>query len=1690
MGPSEATGMQRGVGLARLCHLLLAKENEGPYLQASRRPMPGIRGEWTPPRLLQALPRGCSAWRLHRQETYERMGKLPEGIYGSAPTGRRGGAALPAGGVRREAKTWETFSGPSGKFAKKVTGGSALRTRGFKSTRHGFGGGEPCSRSADNPQSTAAEDGGPGDIFRGRRRAEGIHQEEAVQLSADGYNRKEKEGSNPGEESEEQQQQESQPCGSKEKEKEEKEEKELQLKQWFRVIEQLYGNASTSTAEVTTPTRISAGIADEPCESSASRFRHQQLSEHSRSSGEWQTHELLPDTYTSTTERQDEGPPGDRNVGEGPRYNAGRRHRGDGRHPGREADCNRDSRDLRILADSSTLGSGSPAHARCGPSSIAPVRSKAPTTSRKSVRSRFMDRCKVSRKLVARVSRRRRESRRSRKRKRQDREEQEQRKERKEECMEREHQAEGDRRWLNPSSLEGCADAPFLKAARHKKEELAPSLEAAACEVLAGSHQLAAVRGSESTDFPPEAEAAKSEECGGASEEPLMEEKEFRLHANEGFLRMPIEIFSEERGEHTEGLAEVAWSDLGSFKGFAQRIAEALLAGRDDGALAPFAKLLAPSGVSHPRSDRHGPRWGLFPLPVDLKDGLLQSRKCPEDSGAALWVQLGAMSLNRLAGVKDRAPKQRESKQVKRVMRNLLSRIERFLRCCGVSNVEGFKLWSEVKEKKVNYEGEEIAQPLELSYDQILNSVPPRGHGGAVSLAPLLVGRARYLLENPEACLLAAEDRVPGPASARVHIRRGEDVKVWQLLVERGVVKWLEVEKVFRDAHDTCSAGMFGVPKRGKFTPSGEKVLRVVMNLKPLNRLLTIIRGDIGDLPSSVAWTQLVISEQEELEVSQADMSSAFYLFSMPEKWLPFMSFACSYEKSEVGLKGKGRVTPSCCVLPMGWASSVGLMQMASRQLLKLSNGDWRGEMKRTSLAPPWFVQEALRVGGETWWQVYLDNFMAAEVKPYGSRTASESARLHAQAVAAWDERGVLCAADKHVVAQKDTVELGTNLQGSAGWLGGSPERFKKIVSVTMSLLGCKNPKPRWVQVVLGRWIFILQFRRPAMAILSNCWNYLKRSQDRRRWWPVVQTELAQLVCLVPLLQFDLRTQFSPLVTCSDASEGGGAIASSSSLSDAGINVGRRLSSSCAEVTCAEVLVISAFNGIGGAFRGYDLSGIKIAGGIAIEIDAAAQRVNRKAWPHVLEAGNIELIDRKVVAHWYNLFPRVTHVHVYGGFPCVHLSSARANRRNLEGEGSKLFWNLKKLIEDVESVFGETATVEFVVENVFSMDVSARNEISGILRIEPLMLCPSDLLPYNRPRLAWVSQKVEAGPGVTLKRCTRVWMKGRGVEDHQWLTPGWERADASQPFATFMKSIRRFQPPERPAGVHRCDDWTLQRWTEDDYKFPPYQYKKYNLVKDQWGNLRPLNSEERALLLGFGLDHVLFAWSAGKAKENPQQCEDKKLSLCGDSFSMFSFGWITAQLCKQWITPRTPQQLVDRMGLAPGATLAAEHSCPMSRSLGYGEIGSAPVQPEALVAHLSRHVNITGADVSLALGIPFTLKNGNHASLRAGWWEWEMVFKNRWRHHSHINSLEMRMILLSVKWRARSSSSLNCRWLHLADSMVCNYILSKGRTSSRLLQPLTREIAAFLLALNSVQLHGHVDSLENPTDEASREAYD
>ena len=741
----------------------------------------------------------------------------------------------------------------------------------------------------------------------------------------------------------------------------------------------------------------------------------------------------------------------------------------------------------------------------------------------------------------------------------------------------------------------------------------------------------------------------------------------------------------------------------------------------------------------------------MFPLPVDFEGSLAQASHTAVP-GAKAWTELCSFALNRLAGQKGAMPKMRTAERVKKVKENLEERVGRFLKSEVEVEVCSRTLWQDLKSKQVNYEGEEIGNPEPLTCLQIEKGLPPKGHGASVPLSPLLEGKTRHLVLNPEECLLEKKDRSPGKATARVHIAEGEGLKVWRLLEERGIVDWIRLSEVFHDEEGPYLSGMFGVPKAGRYCANGAVVLRVIMNLQPVNRILTVIKGDISELPNAAVWTQLVVDGEDIIQISQADMAAAFYLFGMPSQWKKLFGFNSKYTSAQLGKEGNDTWVPCCKVLPMGWASSVGLMQMASRQMIRQLGSNHGEEIRRCKQTAKWFTDSLRKEGDRKWWQVYLDNYMCGSIETPSSSTGTAT-RMHGEAVASWAAQGVVSAADKHVISADSATELGVRIDGDSGLVGAAPERFLKLIAVTVILVGHRLPPVKWVQIVLGRWIFALQFRRPAMAVLSQSWQYIKAGQDRRRWWPAVRRELCLLLCLVPLLQSDMKQEFSSTVTCSDASEYGGAVAISEVLTSSGCSLLGRLSSTLAEPQEAMLLVISVFNGIGGGFRGYDLSGVQPHALISIEIDKAARRVCRKAWPRAIEIADVREITRETVKQWANMFPRVTHVQLLAGFPCVHLSSVRANRRNLEGEGSALFWDLKKLIDMVEEEFGTFAEVDFMVENVLSMDADARTEISSVLGVEPIAVCPSDVLPYGRPRIAWVSRPMYCTEGVTMEQC-------------------------------------------------------------------------------------------------------------------------------------------------------------------------------------------------------------------------------------------------------------------------------------------------------------------------------------------------
>ena len=285
--------------------------------------------------------------------------------------------------------------------------------------------------------------------------------------------------------------------------------------------------------------------------------------------------------------------------------------------------------------------------------------------------------------------------------------------------------------------------------------------------------------------------------------------------------------------------------------------------------------------------------------------------------------------------------------------------------------------------------------------------------------------------------------------------------------------------------------------------------------------------------------------------MSQADMASAFYLFAIPEQWFPYFCLNYLVDGSAIGLEKGKKFRPTIRVLPMGWSSSVGLMQQISREILLRNGLPPEMEFRKTGPVPRWFAQVVDEASPtRAWWQVYLDNFLSGE--RHGGDGGLAAVELHGQALRAWESTGVLSAADKQVLDSREVVELGVRFDGQRGLLGCSGSRLLKTIWATLYLLRQGRWSQREAQVVLGRWVFILQYRRAAMGTLSKCWKAIERPWPRKEDCNILLKELVQLVCFGPLLQADLTAQFEDVVSCSDASETGGAAAVAKELSWSG----------------------------------------------------------------------------------------------------------------------------------------------------------------------------------------------------------------------------------------------------------------------------------------------------------------------------------------------------------------------------------------------------------------------------------------------------------------------------------------------------------------------------------------------------------
>lgn len=322
------------------------------------------------------------------------------------------------------------------------------------------------------------------------------------------------------------------------------------------------------------------------------------------------------------------------------------------------------------------------------------------------------------------------------------------------------------------------------------------------------------------------------------------------------------------------------------------------------------------------------------------------------------------------------------NKAEKRVVKAIGEGVKRLL-CHGTAETAFDPgLEKELRSKRINYQGEEVGICHKLTLEQVLPSLPPPEHGGAIDICEFVSPHTKHLLLNPGKCILDDVGQELPKLQGRVHVETGHIDAIADELVKRNVCGWIPFSSVFRFRGTPILNGLFGVGKNAMID-SHRSVLRLIMNLVPSNSIMRAFVGSVKNLPSITQWMTTVLEEGEELRIWQSDMCNAFYLFRLPSVWMPFLAFNVRRKGAQVGLPETEEVVLACKVLPMGWLSSVAIMQEVSEHLLRVRALDETSQIVRNKAVPMWLVGIARESfeKSRSWWHVYLDNFAAGEAR-------------------------------------------------------------------------------------------------------------------------------------------------------------------------------------------------------------------------------------------------------------------------------------------------------------------------------------------------------------------------------------------------------------------------------------------------------------------------------------------------------------------------------------------------------------------------------------------------------------------------------------------------------------------------------------------------------------------------------------
>ena len=990
--------------------------------------------------------------------------------------------------------------------------------------------------------------------------------------------------------------------------------------------------------------------------------------------------------------------------------------------------------------------------------------------------------------------------------------------------------------------------------------------------------------------------------------------------------------------------------------------------------------------------------------------------------------------------------------------------------------------------KGVDYLGEEIRLARRVTWESIEPSLPSQV--ATLDLQEFCSGGVLHYVRNFLDYLIAPENRVDTP-SPRVMVDDSEWDRVSSGLVSHGLCQVLPREVLVHGRTQPVFNGLFCVSKQ-EFVGDVE-VCRLIMNLKPTNAICLGLTGDTSTLPAISTMTGFYLQEEEVLCMSSEDIRCFFYLFKVPWEWVPCFAFGKEVPSRLVPEEFKGSPCYLCSrVLPMGFLNSVAIAQHVHRNVIKKCLGSFpfsiggEAEIRRDRVAPE----------GNDLYRIYLDNFdemrkvdvkLAQEIEGQLSPLVTELREVY-------QEMG-LPIHPKKSLAQKFRGEIqGAWVDGEKGFIMAKPSKIVKYIGLALELIRKCKASQKELQIVGGGLVYASMFRRPSLCGLNHIWRAIVSLDGKPRGLVVnlkreVVLELARFITLMPLLFINLRAPFDEAVTASDASTSGGGVCVTRGLTPYAAE-GMVRGEQYEEPGQIQVLSVGLFDGVSALRVALDGLQAPMVGHISVEKQGEARRVVEAFFPDTLFVEDVELIDDGMVRSWSLRFGSAGLVLIGSGPPCQGVSGLNADRRGaLRDHRSKLFHHVPRVGGLIRKYF-PWCQVQSLTENVASMDTDDCQHMCDAFEDYPWLLDAGGISLARRPRIYWVSWEIHSNDDdVEVSREVEHHLPIQGeikltaqVNEKEFLEPGWKLM-SEQKLPTFTTARPSENPLRRPAGLKQCQEHEVVRWKRDSHRFPPYQYRDVHCLHHASGEARPPSVLEREVILGFPAHYTKQCMS--KQWHDTAQHRDCRLSLLGNSWSVPVVAWLLqVLLCRLGIVPPLNlRQLLDRFspgkspsfqGILLRPSLAQSTSTlPLCSALPRKLFGLTSLKGEDLLVHGDSEPPLRYH--RLRTSVPSKL------------WRWKPITGWQWKSSGeHINSLEMRAVYTSIRWRVEQLQQHNCRCVHLVDSLVVLHSLGRGRSSSRKLMRTVMKINSLLLVTGLHALWGYVDTKQNPADRPSR----